>query len=71
MWYLSFLDQWRDVTIVKVHIPAKDKDDEVKFSFYEELQRTCDKTRTYHMNRIEDFYAKLGREDIFKGIIEE
>jgi hypothetical protein len=42
----------------------------VKDSFYEELERVFDKFPKYHMKiLLEDFNAKVGREDIFKPTI--
>jgi hypothetical protein len=50
-----------------VHIPTEDKIDDVKDSFYEELEHVFDKFPKYHMKiMLEDFIAKVGREDIFK-----
>jgi hypothetical protein len=43
---------------LNVHAPTKDKDDDIKDSFYEELEQV-----------LGDFNAKVGREDIFKPII--
>jgi hypothetical protein len=42
----------------------------VKGRFYEELKRVFDKFPKYHMeNLLEDFNAKVGKEDIFKPTI--
>jgi hypothetical protein len=42
----------------------------VKDSFYEELEPVFDKFPKYHMKiLLGDFYAKVGREDIFKPTI--
>jgi endonuclease/exonuclease/phosphatase family metal-dependent hydrolase len=42
----------------------------VKGSFYEELERVCDKVPKYHMKiLLGDFNAKVGREGIFKPTI--
>jgi hypothetical protein len=50
--------------------PTKDKTDEVKDSFYEELERVFDKFPKYHTKiLLWDFNAKVGREDIFKPTI--
>jgi hypothetical protein len=41
--------------------------DDVKDSFYEELERVFDSFPKYHMKiLLGDFNAKVGREDIFK-----
>jgi hypothetical protein len=43
--HLSFimLDvQWYDIIVLNVHTPSKDKDDDIKNSFYEEMQQLFD-----------------------------
>jgi hypothetical protein len=50
---------------------TKYKTDEVKGSFYEELERVFDKFPKYHIKiLLRDFDVKVGREDIFKPTIE-
>jgi exonuclease III len=50
----------------------QDKTDDVKDSFYEELERVFDKFPKYHMKiMLGDFNAKVGKEDIFKPTIWE
>jgi hypothetical protein len=52
-----------------VHAPNEDKDDDIKDSFYEELEQVFNQFPRYHMKiLLEDFYAKVKREDIFKPI---
>jgi endonuclease/exonuclease/phosphatase family metal-dependent hydrolase len=52
-----------------VHAPTEDKDD-IKNSFYKELQHVFHQFFKYHMKiLLGDFNAKVGREDIFKPII--
>jgi hypothetical protein len=52
-----------------VHAPTEDKDDDIKDSFYEELEHTFDQFAKYHTKiLLGDFYAKVGRENIFKKI---
>jgi endonuclease/exonuclease/phosphatase family metal-dependent hydrolase len=49
------------------NVPREDKTDDVKGSFYKELECVFDKFPKYHMKiLLGDFNAKLGREDIFK-----
>jgi ATP-dependent exoDNAse (exonuclease V) alpha subunit len=56
--------------VLNVHVPTEDKIDEVKDSFYEELERTFNKFPKYHMKiLLGDLNAKVGREDIFKPTI--
>jgi hypothetical protein len=53
-----------------VHAPTEDKDDDIKDSFYKELEQVFDQFPRYHMKRLLGaFNAKVGREDIFKPTI--
>jgi hypothetical protein len=53
--------------MVNIHAPTEDKTDDVKDSFYEDLERVFDKFPKYHIKiLLGDFNAKVGREDIFK-----
>jgi hypothetical protein len=53
-----------------VHAPTEDKDDDIKDSFYKELEQVFDQFCRYHMKiLLGDFNTKVGREDIFKQII--
>jgi hypothetical protein len=53
-----------------VHAPTEDEDDDIKDSFYEELEQVFDQFPRYHMKiLLGDFNTKVGREDIFKPII--
>jgi hypothetical protein len=69
MSYIILKARWCD-TVVKVHAPTEAKDDDIKDSFYEELQLVFDQFPRYHMKiLLRNFSAKVGREDIFKPII--
>jgi endonuclease/exonuclease/phosphatase family metal-dependent hydrolase len=53
-----------------VHAPCEDTSDDIKDSFYEELERVFDQFPRYDMKiLLGDFNAKVGREDIFKPTI--
>jgi endonuclease/exonuclease/phosphatase family metal-dependent hydrolase len=53
-----------------VHAPTEDKCDDTKDSFYEGLEDVFDQFPEYHMKiLLEDFNAKVGREDFFKPTI--
>jgi hypothetical protein len=53
-----------------VHVPTEDNDD-IKDSFYEELEQVFDQFTRYHMIILRgDFSTKVGREDTFKLIID-
>jgi exonuclease III len=56
--------------VLNVHAPTEDKIDDMKDSFYEELERIFDKFPKYNLKiLLGDFNAKVGREDIFKPTI--
>jgi hypothetical protein len=56
--------------VIGCHAPTEDKTDDVKDSFYEEMERVFGKFPKYHMKTLlGDFNAKVGREDIFKPTI--
>jgi exonuclease III len=70
MSYIIVKEGWCHVIVLNVHAPTEDKTDDVKGSFYEELERVFDKFQKYHMKiLLGDFNAKVGREDIFKPTI--
>jgi hydroxypyruvate isomerase len=53
------------IIVLNVHAPTEDKIDDMKDSFYEELDHIFDKFPKYHMKiLLEDFNAKVDREDI-------
>jgi exonuclease III len=55
---------------LNVHVPTEDKTDDVKDSFYEELECVFDKFLKYRMKiLVGDFNAKVGKEDIFKPTV--
>jgi hypothetical protein len=62
--------RWCDIIVLNVHAPAEDKIDDMKDSFYDELERVFDKFPKYHMKiLLRDFSATVGQEDIFKPTI--
>jgi hypothetical protein len=67
MSYIILRVRWCHIIVLNVHAPTEDKMDDVKDSFYEELERVFDKFPKHHMKiLLGDFNAKVGREDIFK-----
>jgi hypothetical protein len=59
--------RWCHIIVLNVHAPTEDKTDDVKDSFYEEIERVFDKFPKNHTKiLLGDFTAKVGREDIFK-----
>jgi hypothetical protein len=58
------------IIILNIHALTEAKTDDVKNSFYEELEVVFDKFLKYHVKiLLEDFNAKVSRDDIFKPTI--
>jgi hypothetical protein len=69
MLYITLKGHWYDI-VLNVHAPTEDKDDDIKDSFYKELEQVFDHFPRYYMNTLlGDFNAEIGREDIFKPVI--
>jgi exonuclease III len=67
---ITLKGHWCDIIVLNMHTPTEDKDDDIKDSFYEELEQVFDQFPRYHTNiLLGDFNTKVGREDIFKPII--
>jgi hypothetical protein len=70
MSYIILTGLWCHIIVLNVHAPTEDKTDDVKNSFYKELERVFDKFPKYHMKiLLGNFNAKVGKEDIFKPTI--
>jgi hypothetical protein len=70
MSHITLKGRWCDIIVVNVHAPTEDKDDDIKDSFYEELERVFDQFPRYHMKIVlGDFNPKVRRGDIFKQLI--
>jgi hypothetical protein len=70
MSYIILRGHCYHIIVLNVHAPTEDKNDDVKVSFYEELERVFDKFPKYHLKiLLGDFNAKVGRQDIFKPTI--
>jgi exonuclease III len=55
------------IFVLNDHTPTEDETDDVKDSFYEELERVFDKFPKYHTKiLLGDFNAKVDRQDTFK-----
>jgi hypothetical protein len=71
MSYIILRGRWCHITVLNVHAPTEDKTDDVKDSFYEEVEPVFDKFPKYHMKiLLGDVNAEVGREDVFKPTIE-
>jgi hypothetical protein len=70
MSYIILRGRWCNVIVLNVHVPCEDKVDDVKDSFYEELGRGFEQFPRYDIKfLLDDFNAKVGRENIFKPTI--
>jgi hypothetical protein len=49
MSYIILSGRWCDNIVLKVHAPLEDKIDDMKGSFYEDLERVFDKIPKYYM----------------------
>jgi hypothetical protein len=67
MLYIILIGHWWDIIILNFHASTEDIMDDVKDSFYKELELVFDIIIKYHKKIfLRDFNAKVGREDIFK-----
>jgi hypothetical protein len=56
------------IIVLNVHTSTEEKNDDVKDSFYEELDCIFNKFPKYHVKiLLRDFNAKVNREDILNG----
>jgi hypothetical protein len=70
MSYIILRGHWCHIIALNVHAPTEDKTDDVKDSFFKELERVFDKFPKYHMKiLLGDFSAKVGAEDLFKPTV--
>jgi hypothetical protein len=69
MSYIILRGHWFHIIVLNVHASTEDKSDDVKDSFYVELEHIFNKFK-YHMKiLLGDFNAKIGKEDTFKPTI--
>jgi hypothetical protein len=70
MSYIILRGRWCHIIVLNVHAPTEGKTEDVKDSFYEDVERVFDKFPKYHMKiLLGDFNAKVGREYIFKPTV--
>lgn len=61
--------KFRNVSLLSVHAPTEEKSDDEKESFYEDLERECNKIQNYdQLIILGDLNAKIGREEELKTI---
>jgi hypothetical protein len=71
MAYIILRGCWCNIIVLDVHAPCKDKSDDVKDSFCEELGCVFDQLLRYNMKiLLDDFNVKVGRGNIFKLTVE-
>jgi endonuclease/exonuclease/phosphatase family metal-dependent hydrolase len=71
MSYIILRGRGCNIIVVNVHAPCEDTSDDVRDSFYEEIERVFDQFPKYDMKiLLGDFNAIVGREDIFKPTTE-
>jgi hypothetical protein len=59
--YIILRGHWCKITVLNVHAPCEDKGDDVKDSFYEELEHVFYQFPRYDMKiLLGDFNAKVG-----------
>jgi exonuclease III len=67
MSYIVLRGHWCNIIVLNAHAPTEEKGDDLKDSFYEELEEVFDCFPKYHMKiLLGDFNAKVGRGDTFK-----
>jgi hypothetical protein len=59
MSYIILRGRWCHISVLNIHAPTDHKTDDVKDSFYEELERVFDKFPKYHTKIL----SVVGRED--------
>jgi hypothetical protein len=70
MSYIILRGPWCHIIVLKFHAPTEHKTDDMKDSFYKELERVSDKFPKYHMKiLLGDFSAKVDKKDIFKPTV--
>ena len=58
---ITLKDRWYNIIVVYVHAPSEDKDNDIKDSFYEEIERLFNQPPMYHMKiLLGDFNAQCG-----------
>jgi exonuclease III len=68
--YIILRGHRHHIVVLNVHALTEDKIDDVRDSFYEELEHVFNTLSKYHMIiLLGEFNAKVGKEDIFKPII--
>jgi hypothetical protein len=67
MLYIKLRGCWCDIIVLNAHAPTKDKIDDMKDSFYDELERVFDKFPKYHMKILSEGFNAKYREKAFSN----
>jgi hypothetical protein len=63
MSYIILRSCWCHIVVLNIHVPTENKIDDVKGSFYDELERVFDKFPKYRVKiLLGDFNTKVGKE---------
>jgi hypothetical protein len=63
MSYIILRGRWFHIIVLNVQAPTEDKTDDVKDSFYEELERVFDKCSKYRRNILLGAFDERGRKE--------
>jgi hypothetical protein len=66
MSYIILRGRLCNIIVLNVHAPTENRTDDMKGSFYEELERVFDKLPKRHMKILLNFSDKVGMKDVFK-----
>jgi exonuclease III len=68
--YIKISGRHFDLILINCYAPTKDKADDIKEKFYDELETVMNSLPTHSLKMIVgDFNAKIGRENIYRPII--
>lgn len=67
---LRISSQFNNITLINVHAPTEDSEEDMKAAFYQELTQMIEQAPSYDMKIIlGDFNAHVGKETIYLGTI--
>jgi hypothetical protein len=68
--YIILRGYWFHIIVLDIHAPTEDKIDDVKDSFYKELEHVFSKFPKYHTKiLLGEFNSKVGKKKLFKWTI--
>jgi hypothetical protein len=69
MSYIILRVRWCHIIVLNVHAPTEDKIEDMKDSFYEELEHVFETLPKNHMKILLDYNAEIVRKGILKPTI--